>query len=461
MKRILLSLTVILLIAAVISIGAVASAQEYSGNCSVSSNDNVHWSFDSATGVLKITGTGEMVGRTTVSDVHWENYKNQITSIVIENGVTSIGNYAFSDCAIKTITLPDSIKKIGNDAFRGCGELESITLGNGVTHIGSSAFYDCYTLASIKIPESVTYIGGGAFHNTKVYNDRANWIDKKIFCIDNCFIQAIGLKGDYTVSDNVRLIADSAFSRCTELASVTIGDNVTAIGDNAFHNCKALTGIKVSQNNKFYCSDSRGVLFNKDKTRLMQYPFGNKADKYTVPASVKEVVYYSFYGFFSRNDLTLYVVAGSPAEAYAKKNRIPFEEAPTPGSIVNQYLHTDIKATIDGKVIRSYNIDGNTAIVAEDLASYGFNVAWNGTERSLTISEGNKIVTGGFEASGASGTVGTPAGNVLYTDIITYVNGKQVTSYNIGGMTAIILDDLAAFGKVGWDGTTRTISFAR
>ena len=131
------------------------------------------------------------------------------------------------------------------------------------------------------------------------------------------------------------------------------------------------------------------------------------------------------------------------------------------GVVINQYLHTNIVAIIDGIAIRSYNIDGNTAIIAEDLINYGFNVVWNGEQRSLNISEGNKIVTSEFQDSEIPGVIGTPAGNVFQTDILTYVNGKQVTSYNIGGMTAIIIDDLSAFGNISWDGVTRTISFSR
>ena len=157
-------------------------------------------------------------------------------------------------------------------------------------------------------------------------------------------------------------------------------------------------------------------------------------------------------------NLTIYGHLGSYAGTYAREHDIPFV---FPGTIINQYLHTDIKAIIDGKVIRSYNIDGNTAIIAEDLAAYGFNVVWNGENRTLSVEEGDKTVKGGFEGEASAGKVGTPAGDVLYTDIITYVNGKQVTSYNIGGMTAIPIDDLGAFGNVKWDGDARTISFSR
>ncbi len=131
------------------------------------------------------------------------------------------------------------------------------------------------------------------------------------------------------------------------------------------------------------------------------------------------------------------------------------------GTKINTYLHTDITATVDGKPLRSFNIDGNTAIVAEDLAQFGFNVAWDGATRSLTISEGNKIVTSTYSPDGTTAKIGTPAGDVLHTDIVTFINGKSVRSFNIGGFTAIYIDDLAAFGKIAWDGAARIISFAR
>lgn len=131
------------------------------------------------------------------------------------------------------------------------------------------------------------------------------------------------------------------------------------------------------------------------------------------------------------------------------------------GADVGDVLHTDIKAYIDGKPIRSFNIAGRTVIVAEDLRNYGFNVAWSPEEKSLTITEGNKYITSGYVHQQNTMPVGAKAMDVLFTDIKTYVGKTKVTSYNVNGLTTIYIDDLDEFGNVIWDQNTRTISFTR
>ena len=131
------------------------------------------------------------------------------------------------------------------------------------------------------------------------------------------------------------------------------------------------------------------------------------------------------------------------------------------GSVAGSYLHTDICAKIDHAPIQSYNIAGNTAIIAEDLTNFGFKVVWDGAARTLAVTEGDKKLCSDFIHTKSGFKVGALAGSVLHTDIVTYVNGKAVRSFNIGGRTAIYIDDLGAFGNVKWDGDERTISFNR
>lgn len=133
------------------------------------------------------------------------------------------------------------------------------------------------------------------------------------------------------------------------------------------------------------------------------------------------------------------------------------------GDIVNHTLHTDIVAYIDGQPIESYNISGYTAIMAEQLMGYGFNVVWNQSSRALYINEGDgnvgtKNVT---IPTVTPNMIGKIKSNVYYTDIKTYLNDKLIQSYNIGGYTIIMFEDLAANGKVTWDNATRRIDFRR
>lgn len=124
---------------------------------------------------------------------------------------------------------------------------------------------------------------------------------------------------------------------------------------------------------------------------------------------------------------------------------------------IGNYYYTDIQTYVRGKVMESYNIGGKTVIVAESLAYHGFNVVWNPTARTLSITDANGTVSGtAFNTS--SGKIGATAGAYYRTDIVTYFNGTAIESYNLGGRTVIVATDLRQFGyDVTWDGTNRKV----
>ncbi|MBQ8897045.1 MAG: leucine-rich repeat domain-containing protein, partial [Clostridia bacterium] len=122
--------------------------------------DNLTWVLDNE-GTLTISGEGEM-GNT----VPWQSDRNEIKSVVIEDGVTNIGFSAFEVCSsLTSITIPDSVTSIGGEAFYDCSSLTSITIPDSVTSIGEGAFVYCSSLTSITIPDSVTSIGNLAFRD--------------------------------------------------------------------------------------------------------------------------------------------------------------------------------------------------------------------------------------------------------------------------------------------------------
>ena len=237
-----------------------------------------------------------------------------LTSIIIPDSVTSIGDFAFENCSgLTSITIPDSVTSIGDHAFYNCSSLTNITvsennkyfsslngvlfnkdktelvtylIGNerteyaipdSVTSIGDRAFYKCSSLTSIIIPDSVTSIGDHAFYNCSSLTN-------------------------ITIPDSVTSIGDHAFHNCSGLTSITIPDSVTSIGDHAFYNC--LTSITVSENNKYF-SSLNGVLFNKDKTELITYPIGNERTEYTIPDSVTSIGNFIFYNCSSLTSITI------------------------------------------------------------------------------------------------------------------------------------------------------------
>ncbi|MBQ3195168.1 MAG: leucine-rich repeat protein [Clostridia bacterium] len=158
--------------------------------------ESINYSFDEATGTLAVTGNGAMADYTSASQTPWYSYQSSITKVVIEEGVTSVGDYAFSDCtALTSVSLPQSLTRIGNYAFYFCNNLADIAIPAAVEYIGDFAFYSCAKLASVVMPEGLTYIG------------------------------------------------ISAFEYCITLATVTVPQSLTAISGYAFNNCNALNQV--------------------------------------------------------------------------------------------------------------------------------------------------------------------------------------------------------------------------
>lgn len=132
-------------------------------------------------------------------------------------------------------------------------------------------------------------------------------------------------------------------------------------------------------------------------------------------------------------------------------------------TVIDYVLFTDIRTYISGVEISSYNIKGNTAVVVEDLADYGFDVTWNGDSRTLSVSRNtSKSIIGGEISTVSGGKVGDKAMPVYATDIRTYLDGNYTESYNVGGRTIVYVDDLAKFYSASdgyaWNGTDKTLS---
>jgi len=266
-KRILsLFLVVVLLLSAFPQMSPTAGAATYSGTC----GDSLTWSLDTDTGVLTISGTGAMTDYSSSDSVPWYSYRDSITSAQIGEGVTSIGDEAFYDHDnLTSVTIPNSVTSIGDEAFRSCNSLTSVTIPDSVKSIGDEAFSNCSKLTSVTIPGNVTSIGEYAFMD--------------------CYWMS-----NVTICNGVKSIGMGAFSDCYGLTSVSIPDSVMAIGDHAFRCCEQLTGIWVDEANEHYSSDISGVLFNKEKTALLQCP-GAYSGAYKIPNSVTSIGEYAFF----------------------------------------------------------------------------------------------------------------------------------------------------------------------
>ena len=140
-----------------------ANAATYSGECGANGT-NLTWTLDASTGVLKISGSGNMKNYTSDSPAPWYSYGSFIITVVMSDGLTSIGNYAFSNCtSLTSIDIPEGVTSIGDGAFRYCTSLTSISIPDSVTNIGEYAFFYCTSLTSVSIGKGVTSIGNYAF----------------------------------------------------------------------------------------------------------------------------------------------------------------------------------------------------------------------------------------------------------------------------------------------------------
>ncbi len=299
----------------------MASADS-SGTC----GDNLTWTYESATYTLTISGNGGMSNYTRVEDVPWYSFRYSIRTVVIQNGVTSIGAYAFDLCSgLTSVTIPNSVTSINNQAFYGCSGLTSVTIPDGVTSIGSSAFENCSLLTSVTIPDGVTSIGSSAFSGTPFYNNMADGViylgkylygykgtmpenteiviaDGTTLIGNSAFYGCSGLTS-VTIPNSVTSIGSGAFSGCSGLTSVTIPNSVTSIGGSAFNNCRGLTSVTIPNsvtsigNSAFYnCSGLTSVTIGNSVTSIGEYAFYNCSGltSVTIGNSVTSIGNYAF-----------------------------------------------------------------------------------------------------------------------------------------------------------------------
>ena len=252
-KRLLSFVLAVLMIASLLPATALAADILDSGTCGAEGDgSNLTWTLDSE-GVLTISGSGDM--RDYDYSSPWYENGNQIQSVFMANGVTSIGNFAFNECtSLTSMTIPDSVTCIGNCAFRECSSLASVTIPDSVTSIGVYAFCACTSLKSVTIPDSVTSIGNYAFSYctslTGIWVDEGNshyFSDASgvLFNKDKTVLaQCPGaFSGSYAIPDGVTSINDAAFVNCESLTSVTIPDGVTNIGYEVFAGCTSLANM--------------------------------------------------------------------------------------------------------------------------------------------------------------------------------------------------------------------------
>ncbi len=208
------------------------------GTLSLRCGENATYSINE-NGLLTICGSGPMYDY----DYNGQNpWGIEVSSVVIQPGITSIGDYAFYDCSnLTSISIPESIISIGDYAFFGCSNLTSISIPESIISIGDYAFSGCSNLTSISIPQNVSSIGEYAFSFCK--NLTSVNIPEGISVIKNGTFSWCSSLLTIIIPTNVTEISAYAFHGCNNLTSIVIPSSVTSIGNGAFTDCSALTGI--------------------------------------------------------------------------------------------------------------------------------------------------------------------------------------------------------------------------
>ena len=278
MKKRILSLVLAVVLALCLLPATAYAATTASGAC----GKNLTWSL-SSTGTLTISGKGAMAEYSN-GNMPWIAYKNQIKSVVLAKGITSIAYLSFSGYTkLTSVQIPDSVTDIGASAFDKCTALSDMTLPKNLKTLGWLAFAGCSSLKTLTMPASLTEGGGSAFSKCtglkEVYfekGSKAVEFEQFRFCTS---LEKVVLPA------GLERIGIDAFTGCTSLKSLSIPASVAEIGKYPARSCTSLQEITVASGNRYYTSQN-GALYTKDMKTLIQYP-GGRTGGVVIPQGVE------------------------------------------------------------------------------------------------------------------------------------------------------------------------------
>ena len=415
----------------------VSAAQ--SGTC----GDNLTWTLDE-NGLLTISGKGNMYdyesGYGGVFDANTAPWWGQsVTAVKMLDGVTSIGDWAFSGCDFTSIEIPDSVTSIEGSVFMYCSNLTSIEIPDGVTNIGGGAFRGCSGLKSIDLPDSVTSIGGSTFFGCS--NLTSIKIPDGVTSIEGSTFMYCSNLTSIEIPDGVTNIGGSAFRGCSGLKSIDLPDSVTSIGGGAFMGC-GFTSIEIPEgvtcieyDTFMGCANLTRIEIPDSVTSIrdMAFSYCSGLASIEIPKSVTSIEKWAFDGC---SNLTIYGYEGSYAQKYAKENDIPFKKIPKVVVNGSEVAFVDQKPVIE---------DGRTLVPARGVfEALGAEVSWVDSTKTAIVKTNEKEIA------------------VQIGRNYLVVNGKtieiDVPAKIINGRTMIPLRAVAEAldCEVNWDGNTYT-----
>lgn len=242
-KKLISLVLAVLMVVTMLPLSAISASAATSGKCGA----NINWSLNN--GILTLTGSGSMYDYKYYGDSNHAPWQSQsspnydIKQIVVGNGITRIGNHAFSNCSLLTsVSLPNTVTEIGQSAFDSDYKLTSIVLPTNLTKIDYSAFMSS-GLTSINIPNKVTTIGDSAFFACRELASAV--VPDSVTSLGNSAFYACEALKSVTLPSNLTAIPNSLFNGCKSLKSIDIPSGVTSIGYNSFNDCRVMESIEL------------------------------------------------------------------------------------------------------------------------------------------------------------------------------------------------------------------------
>lgn len=249
----------------------------------------MNW-YLSKDGTLTISGQGAMPDFKNIG-APWYPYADSVLKIVLEEGITTVGDYSFVRCKNATeVVFPSTLKEIHHYGFDNCRSIKELSLPYGLVKIETKAFSECMALTRVELPDSVVSVDSSVF--SLCQNLTYIKLSAGMKTIPDSMFFAMGKLKTVIIPEGITSIGDTAFRMCDGITSITIPSQIVSIGTAAFTDCENLSNIYVASGNKYFKSIN-GVLFSYDMKSLICFPAA-KRGSYTIPEGVTRIEHAAF-----------------------------------------------------------------------------------------------------------------------------------------------------------------------